>query len=348
MTGGLGPTKDDITKHTLVEYFQTTLIRNTEVESRLEDWFSKRGRVLKDANRKQADLPQNCEVLPNLMGTASGMWFNHLGKVLISMPGVPYEMKHLMQKQVIPKLLERFQLPAQFHHTIMTAGIVESALAELIADIEDRLPQHIKLAYLPKPGLVRLRLSAYGAHQSLLQQETLQFADEIKFRIGLKAYGTNELTLTEAIGEKLKIKGEKLSLAESCTGGLVSHLVTSIPGSSDWYEGGVVSYSNAMKINLLKVSPNSIEQFGAVSETVVTEMAKGIRMLTGAQWGIALSGVAGPTVGSAEKPVGTVWMAISGHDVAFTECINFGDQRGLIMERAAWHVLFRLWELLNK
>lgn len=348
MTGGLGPTKDDITKHTLAAFFNTQLIRNKEVEARLEAWFTKRGRVLKEVNRMQADLPESCTVLPNFMGTASGMWFNHHGKILVSMPGVPYEMKHLMETQVIPKLLEERSLPAQFHHTIMTAGIVESALAEAIADIENRLPDFIKLAYLPKPGLVRLRLSAYGADEKSLKVATLSFADEIKTRIGVKAYGVNEASLTESIGIKLLEKQQKLSLAESCTGGLVSHLITSIPGSSAWYEGGVVSYSNDLKMNILGVPHELIALNGAVSEPVVNAMAKGITQLTGTDWGIALSGVAGPSGGSVEKPVGTVWIGIAGPDYLFTECVNFGDQRGLVIERAAWHALFRLWEAMNR
>lgn len=348
MTGGLGPTKDDITKHTLASYFNTRLVRNKEVEERLETWFNKRGRILKEVNRMQADLPESCLVLPNLMGTASGMWFNQAGKILVSMPGVPYEMKHLMENQVIPKLLRDFNLPAQFHHTIMTAGIVESSLAEAIADIEDSLPEHIKLAYLPKPGLVRLRLSAYGENEEALKLETLQFAKSIQDRLGLKAYGINECSLTESIGVKLMEKQQKLGLAESCTGGLVSHLITGIPGSSNWYQGGVISYSNEMKIDILKVDSNLIEQYGAVSEPVVKAMASGITQITGADWGIGISGIAGPGGGSEAKPVGTVWIGISGPNYQFSECLNFGDQRGLVIERAAWHALFRLWEAINQ
>lgn len=348
MTGGLGPTKDDITKHTLADFFKTQLVRNGEVEARLENWFTKRGRILKEVNRMQADLPESCLVLPNLMGTASGMWFNHEGKILVAMPGVPYEMKHLMQTQVIPKLLQEFDLPAQFHHTIMTAGIVESALAEAIADIENSLPPHIKLAYLPKPGLVRLRLSAYGSNENDLETETLRFADAIKNRLGVKAYGINEMSLSESIGIKLQEKQQKLALAESCTGGLVSHFITSIPGSSNWYEGGIVSYSNDLKTNILNVSKEILDQNGAVSESVVNAMAAGIVRLTGANWGIALSGIAGPTGGSETKPVGTVWIGIAGPNYQFAECLNFGDQRGLVIERAAWHALFRLWEAINQ
>lgn len=346
ITGGLGPTKDDITKHTLADYFGSRLERNEYVFGRLKAWFEQRGRVMSEMNGRQADLPHNAEILDNEMGTAQGMLWRHRGKLILSMPGVPYEMKWIVKNQLIPLLQREFALPVILHRTIMTTGIVESMIAERIADIEAELPAHIKLAFLPRPGIVRLRLSAIGPDKAVLAKDVAVYETRIVAELGHHVYGYDDQLLEAAIGEKLITKNSQLALAESCTGGNIAQLITSIAGASRYFPGGVVSYSNTAKRNLLGVKAATLETQGAVSEATVLEMVAGVRQKFGTDYGIAVSGIAGPDGGTAEKPVGTVWMAVQGPDETVVRQYNFGTDRALNIERASMQALYLLWKML--
>jgi nicotinamide-nucleotide amidase len=275
------------------------------------------------------------------------MWFSKNAKAIISLPGVPYEMKHLIENQVIPRIKERYSLPTILHRTLMVAGIVESSIAEALHDVEERMPKALKLAYLPKPGLVRLRLTAKGDDSKQLTQWIDEFSAEIYSILGIHIYGENEQTLAAAIGEKLVSSHQTLAIAESCTGGYLSHIITSNAGSSAYYNGSFVSYSNEMKIDLLDVRSEDIEQFGVVSEIVTTQLAENVTTKCASDWGIGISGIAGPSGGSDEKPVGMVCMSVFGPNVSESYTFNFGDRRDLIIERAAMHALWLLWKALH-
>jgi nicotinamide-nucleotide amidase len=337
ITGGLGPTKDDITKHTLCEFFDTRLVRHPEIEARIESFFQSIGREALEVNRAQADLPASCTVIPNERGTASGMWFERHGRVFVSMPGVPYEMKAMMEKEVLPKLKERFSPPVIVHRTVLTTGLGESHLALRIEAWEDSLAtESIKLAYLPSPGLVKLRLSAYaGADAAEVRARVDRKAEELYALIPELIFGEGEVRLEQVIGKVLKGRDQTLSLAESCTGGYVSHLITSVPGSSAYYTGGVVSYANAVKMEELGIPAGMLELNGAVSRPVVEKMALGVREALRTDWSIALSGVAGPDGGTEEKPVGTVWMAVAGPGGVRSVKGFFPGTRDLVIQRSA-------------
>jgi nicotinamide-nucleotide amidase len=266
ITGGLGPTKDDITKKTIAEYFNVGMVMNENVLKHVEDIFKKYNRPMLEVNRKQAEVPANCEVIPNNNGTAPGMWFNIEGKIYVSMPGVPFEMKYMMEEQVIPKLKSVLKLPVIIHKTILTVGEGESFLAQKIADIEDNLPPHIKLAYLPKMGQVRLRLSGYGDDEGTIRTEIESFAARIVERVGVNVVAQEDIPVEKVILNIMAQQRLTLSVAESCTGGYISHLITQHEGSSQVFLGGAVSYSNDLKENILGVKHQTLEQFGAVSE----------------------------------------------------------------------------------
>ena len=340
ITGGLGPTKDDITKHTLCEFFKTPLRRHPEVEAHIVDMFTRMGRDprdIQDVNRAQADLPEACTVVPNSRGTASGMWFDEGGRVYVSMPGVPYEMQGIMSEHVLGMLRERFHPPVIVHRTILTAGLGESLLAERIELWEDGLAARgIKLAYLPSPGMVKLRLSAYANVDALLAKAKVdQQAEALYQQIPELIFGEGDETLEQVIGRTLKERGETLALAESCTGGFLSHLITSVPGSSAYYIGGVVSYANAVKMEELGIPSDMLELNGAVSQPVVERMALGVRAALRSHWAIATTGIAGPDGGTLEKPVGTVWIAVAGPHGVVSRLGNFPGTRDLVIERAA-------------
>lgn len=347
ITGGLGPTNDDITKHTLTALFGGKLVTNIEVLKKLKDWFEKRGREISNLNARQADLPDNCEILENALGTAQGMLWRIDGTLILSMPGVPYEMKSIVSNELIPLLKKEFELPVILHRTIMTCGIVESRIAEKIAAIEASLPEHIKLAYLPRPGIVRLRLSARGSSRSALEQDVAIHEHRIVTLLEHHVFGYDDELLEAAIGNKLKAEGSFLATAESCTGGTISALITSIPGASKYFEGGVISYTNALKIDLLGVQPATLAQYGAVSEAVVEEMALGVKKRLNSTYSIAVSGIAGPDGGTADKPVGTVCIAVSGPRETFVKTYNFGTERSLNIERASMTALYLLWKMLQ-
>ena len=314
ITGGLGPTKDDITKFVLCEYFNASLVFNQQAYLMVERLFSSRKVGVSSINRKQAELPDSCTPIENAIGTAPGMWFEKNGKVFVSMPGVPFEMKNMMDAQVIPKIKAFFKTPSIVHKTILTQGIGESALAELIEAWEDTLPDFVKLAYLPSPGMVRLRLSAYGEHNDLLINEIDAQVQKLMSLIPDFIFGFEDDTLQGIIGDLLTRHNFSLSLAESCTGGFLSHLITSVSGSSAYYKGGIISYSDEIKIAELGVSASDIESFGVYSSEIARQMALGIKTKYNTDFSIATTGIAGPAGGTEEQPVGLVWIAVIAPD----------------------------------
>lgn len=327
ITGGLGPTKDDITKHTLCNYFETTLKINDEALERITGFFKDRGLPMLEVNRLQAALPEACQVIQNYRGTACGMWFEKNGAVIISMPGVPYEMKSMMEEQVFPMIRKHFQTPEILHRTILTIGAGESFLAEIIRDWENSLAEHdIKLAYLPSPGMVKLRMSVYGTIPGI-REVLIQKEEELRLLINTYIYGVEKSTLEEIVGALLRDKKLTVSTAESCTGGNIAHLITSIAGSSDYFIGSVVSYHEKIKVSELGVSPEVISQFGVVSREVVEAMALGSKDKFNTTFAIATTGIAGPSGGSDENPVGTVWIGIAGPNGVKTEKFRFGKNR---------------------
>ncbi len=326
MTGGLGPTKDDITKNTLVKYFNTELVLNEEVWEKMKQIFEKRGLKVLEMNRSQAMIPKDSKMLPNTRGTAQGMWFDKDGVVFVSLPGVPHEMKHLMETQVITRLKERFSFPKIVHATIMTAGAGESVVANMLAEFENQLPANYKLAYLPDLGVVKLRLTASGDNDTLRVEVETQ-KEKMKAILGNHFYAEGEERLEMTLGKLLLNKGATVSTAESCTGGYIAHLFTSVPGSSGYFDGSVVSYSNGVKQNLLGVKAETIKDAGAVSEECVKEMLDGLLKTTGTTYGVAVSGIAGPDGGSAEKPVGTIWIAVGSVDKVVTKQFKFFPSR---------------------
>lgn len=328
MTGGLGPTKDDITKNTLCEYFKVGLKFDNDVYKDVEHIFSIRGREVTPVNRKQAEIPDNCIPLRNKNGTAPGMWFEHNGKIYVSMPGVPYEMKGIMEESVIPMLRKKFSLAVIIHYNVLTQGIGESVLAEKIEDWENSLAKEgIKLAYLPSVGMVRLRLSTSGNDEILLKEKIERKANELKSLVGEYIYGYNDDTLEGVVGKLLKERKQTISTAESCTGGYISHLITSIAGSSDYYIGSVIVYSYEAKTIELGVNPELLNAKGAVSQEVVEIMAKEVKNKFKTDYSIAVSGIAGPGGGTPEKPVGMVWIAIATPERVFSKKFQFGDHR---------------------
>jgi nicotinamide-nucleotide amidase len=327
ITGGLGPTKDDITKVALCDYFTCELVFNQAQFDQVESIFKSFGREVTPVNRKQAEVPELCECIVNLQGTAPAMWFDQEGIIYVSMPGVPYEMKGIMEHDILPRLKERFRLPVIQHRTFLTQGVGESMLAGWIESWEDALPSNMKLAYLPNPGMVRLRISATGADVNELNKQIEQQANQLYELIGEHIYGEGEQTLQELILELLNKQQKTLSLAESCTGGNISRMITEIPGSSSAYLGGVVSYSNKLKIKLLGVNSSTLENYGAVSEETALEMASGALKHLGSDFSVAVTGIAGPDGGSEEKPVGTVWIALAGPDFKLAKKFQFSKDR---------------------
>jgi nicotinamide-nucleotide amidase len=288
-----------------------------------------------EENRKQAEIPANCTPLLNLHGTAPGMWFEKDKKILVSLPGVPFEMEALMEKYILPRLADEFNNLQVVHKTILTQGIGESYLAELIKDWELNLPPHMKLAYLPQPGIVRLRLTAHGEKKENLTREVDSQVEILKQMIPDRIFGYGNDTMEEVIGRLLKERKMTISTAESCTGGYLAHLITSVPGSSEYYTGSVIAYSNSIKQQLLGVSVQSIENYGAVSEQVVKEMAEGVRMKFNTDFAIATSGIAGPDGGSIEKPIGTIWIAVASQNGTIAKKFMFGEHRGRNIRRSA-------------
>lgn len=341
ITGGLGPTKDDITKKTLCEYFNTSMRFDEQAYEDVVNLFAQYGKEVTATNRLQAEVPANCEVIRNYNGTAPCMWFDVDNKIYVSMPGVPYEMKALMKNQIIPKLISRFKFPFIFHKTVLTQGIGESSLSDLLTDWENSLAAvNIKLAYLPAPGMVRLRLSTKGANDILLREHVEHKIEELKriipeYIYGYETFGEENETLEQIIGKLLRDKKKTISTAESCTGGYISHLITKVPGSSDYYTGSVISYSYEVKETELGVEKEVLDKQGAVSQPVVEQMAKAIRRKYKTDYSIAASGIAGPGGGTAEKPVGTVWIALATPEKVISEKFLFGNHRERNIQKTA-------------
>lgn len=331
ITGGLGPTSDDITKQTLCAFFDTRLVSDSEVLENIRRLLGRRGVSVNENNLAQSYVPENCTVLMNGVGTAPGMWFEKEGSVIVSMPGVPYEMKYIISEHVIPRLYKRGLMPEIAHSHIMTYGMPEAQLAEKLSGFESGLPEGVKLAYLPSSGVIKLRLTARGGNSAgeLLKLQV----DKLREIIPDLIFAEYESSLEETIGKELSVRNMTLSVAESCTGGNIARLITSVPGSSVYFPGGVVAYSNEIKTSVLGVGKDTLARHGAVSRECACEMAVGIRRLTGSSVGVATTGIAGPGGGSPEKPVGTVCIAVSTDSGTVSDQFIFGTDRNINIRR---------------
>ena len=327
ITGGLGPTSDDITKPVLCEFFNTRLVMNGEVLKMIEEMMGRRKNPMNENNRRQAFVPESCRVLKNAKGTAPGMWFEKDGTIFISMPGVPSEMQYIMSEHVIPELNKRFKSQVILHRNIMTYGTFEARLAEILTDFEKGLPANIKLAYLPSSGVIKLRLTGRGKDYNELNELLSGQVSELYRIIPEFIYGENEDSLEKVVGDLLKEKNQTVCTAESCTGGEIAHLITGIPGSSLYYKGSVIAYANSVKTRILNIPDEILSEYGAVSEEVVSYMANETRKLLATDYCIATSGIAGPDGGTESKPVGTLWMAVSSEMGTVTEKRIFGIDR---------------------
>ena len=334
VTGGLGPTKDDITKKTLAEMFRSEMRYDQRVSDHVERMLAERGIEFNELNRSQAMVPACCTVLFNAHGTAPGMWFERDGHVVVSLPGVPFEMEHLMEDEVMPRLKAHFALRQIVHRTMITAGLPESMLAKRIEAWENALPAYLKLAYLPNPGAVRLRLSAYEVEGESVAREIDRQFEALRKIIPHNIIGFETATMQELVHKILTERGLTLATAESCTGGVIASRFTAMPGASAYFRCGVVSYSNESKVNLLGVNPADIARYGAVSEQVARQMAEGARRTAGADYGVATTGIAGPAGGSAEKPVGTVWIAVSSPERTLTRLVHIKGNRNRVIREA--------------
>lgn len=351
LTGGLGPTKDDITKITLANYFGVGFKEVPEVRARVKEIFARYGKEVPEVSNSQSSVPENCTVLMNSNGTAPGMWFETKeGKVVISLPGVPIEMKGLMEEEVVPRLKSHFNLQFNLHRTILTVGMGESEIMGIIGEWEDQLaPKKIKLAYLPSSGRVRLRLSSRGSNRDLLEENLEEEVEKLYQLIPSIIFGEEETDLAEAVGELFKERSLTLSTAESCTGGFIAHRLTSFAGSSEFFKGSVVSYDNEVKIGVLKVEKKVLEEHGAVSQEVVEQMAMQVRAIMKTDYAVSVSGIAGPTGGSPDKPVGTVWVGMAGPEgLLKSRKFDFGNQRTANIYRTSNAVLNMLRKQLLK
>ncbi len=350
ITGGLGPTKDDITKHTLTRIFNSPMHEDERVCEHVRTMLERRGITFNDLNRGQAMVPDACTVLFNAYGTAPGMWFEtENGGVVISLPGVPFEMEHLMEDEVMPRLKARFALRANIHRTMITAGLPESMLAERIAEWEESLPEWVKLAYLPSPNVVRLRLSAYNQEDGEATRALIdELFDKLYEIIPQHIVGFEEATMQALVHDIMCKRGLTLATAESCTGGTIASRFTAMAGASAYFLGGVVAYANEAKRDILGVNYDDIIKHGAVSECVARQMAEGVRRITGADYAIATTGIAGPTGGSEAKPVGTVWMAVATPHRTVAAMRASGSDRGQIINRASAYAIEMLYKELKE
>lgn len=345
ITGGLGPTKDDITKSALCKYFNSTLVFNQKAYENVERIFSKRNIAVTELNQQQAMVPEACTVIENENGTAPAMLFSKEKVLYISMPGVPFEMKGIMQKYVLP-MLQQSSNQTIIHKTILTEGIGESFLASKIENWENALPSFIKLAYLPQPGIVRLRLTAHGEEKLPMQNAVDQQTGALYTLIPEYIFGEDEDTLQEIVGKLLKEKKSFLATAESCTGGYIAHLITSLSGSSEYFKGTVVAYSNEIKEKMLGVSSQTLDMYGAVSEETVCEMSQNLLKIMNSDYAVATSGIAGPTGGNTDKPVGTTWISVCSKNRVIAQKFLFGEHRGRNIHRTAITALNMLRKLL--
>ena len=347
LTGGLGPTKDDITKKVFAEFFNAPLIENKYALENAEGFFKRYNRPMLPINKLQALVPEGCQMLLNKVGTAPGMWMENNNAVFVSMPGVPSEMRYLMKNEVLSRIKGKFKLPVIVHKTIMTLGLGESYISEEIKDIEDMLPPYIKLAYLPSPGLVKLRLSGKGEDKKFLETEIETLFDRIEERIPESVYARKEVMVEEIVGDKLKEKGYTIATAESCTSGALASRITSIPGASKYFVGSTIAYSNEVKKNILGVKEEILNSVGAVSQEAVKQMAIGAKQLFGTDYAIATSGIAGPTGGTKEKPVGTVWIGIASPEGVMAEKFQMGKVRERVVKKTVLVALGRILSLIK-
>ena len=339
ITGGLGPTKDDITKKTLAKYFNCGMVFNEPQFEQVTRIFKSFGREVTPINRLQAEVPEACTCIVNKNGTAPAMWFEKGETIFVSMPGVPYEMKGMMSHDILPLLLKKLHTPTILHRTFLTQGVGESMLAQWIEKWEDALPAYIKLAYLPSPGMVRLRLSATGEDAGILENEITTLAIKLYELVGEHIYGEGEITLPQLIQDWFIENNKTLALAESCTGGNIGHLLTSVAGCSAYFEGGFVSYSNEMKIKQLNVPEELIAAYGAVSEQVAIAMAEGTKKILKTDYALSVTGIAGPDGGSEEKPIGTVWVAVGSKEKLVTKLFHFRFDRQKNIQLTAMNAL---------
>lgn len=327
VTGGLGPTSDDITKHTLCEFFSTRLISDKTVLEMIQEMMNRRNIPMNENNRRQAEVPESCRILFNERGTAPGMWFEKNDTIFISMPGVPYEMKNIMEIHVLPELKKRFTEQVIIHKNIMTYGTPEAKLAEILHEFEENLPAEIKLAYLPASGIIKLRLTATGNDYKNLAGSIDRSVEKLYGIIPESIYGEDEETLEMVIAKILINNNKTMCTAESCTGGMISEMIISNPGSSQYFKGSVIAYDNSVKVKLLGVGEEVIQNNGAVSEIVVRQMAENARRIFNSDFSVATSGIAGPDGGTKEKPVGTVWIAVSSEKITTAVKYTFGNER---------------------
>lgn len=335
ITGGLGPTNDDITKLTLADKFGMKLQFHQPSYDNIKNLLKNRGIEISETNRQQAMLPDGCVVLTNTQGTAPGMWFDINSKIVVSLPGVPFEMKYLMEAEVLPRLKKKNQDKAILRKLFLTTGIPESYLQDILRDWESKLDENTQIAYLPEPGIVKLRISITGDDQKTVSKQLSLYESQLRNILPHEIFGTDNETLEIVVGKMLVNQKKTISLAESCTGGYLAHLITSVPGSSVYFMGGVVSYSNQIKSKTLNVNPELIKEHGAVSREVVTAMAANVKQLMKTDYAIATSGIAGPDGGSVEKPVGTVWIAVATPNGVEAKCFNFGEHRMRNIRRAS-------------
>jgi nicotinamide-nucleotide amidase len=335
ITGGLGPTSDDITKNTLCEFFRTRLVQDPKVLEMIEMMIKKRNFRMNENNRRQADVPENCRVLYNTTGTAPGMWFEKNNTIFVSMPGVPVEMKHIMAVHVLPELQKRFSSQVIVHKNIMIHGIPEARLAEILSGFESQLPGYIKIAYLPSFSTIKLRLTGKGKERNEVEKAVAEQVSKLYSIIPDQIYGEDEESMEMKVGSLLLANKATLSTVESCTGGSVARMITSVPGSSVYYTGSVIAYHNRVKTGLLNVPAEIISQNGAVSRETVEAMAIGGNILFGTTYTIATSGIAGPTGGTEDKPVGTIWIAVSGPSGVVSEKFVFGNDRNINIARSS-------------
>ena len=344
LTGGNGPTKDDITKNTLCDYFEDHLVLDNEVVENINTLFKEKNLQINELTHNQAFVPKSSTVIQNKVGTAPVLWFEKNKKILVSMPGVPFEMHYAMQEEIIPRLTAQFEAKVFLKHVLYTHGVSESALAMQLNDFEEELPNGFVLAYLPGGGIIRLRLSVKGEEHV---DEMKKQVEKLKKLIGSYFLIESEGSLEEALGAVLKDRGLSISLAESCSGGYIAHLFTSMSGASDYFKGGVVSYANSAKVNLLHVNQSSLDMYGAVSEQVVEEMAKGALEAFSTDCAIAVSGIAGPDGGTIEKPVGTVWICTICNDAVVTKQYMFGSSRENNIRRSATMAIVQMLKLIG-
>ncbi|GHV23285.1 CinA-like protein [Clostridia bacterium] len=347
VTGGIGPTKDDITKKTLCKYFHTQLVFDEKTLETIQEVFAGLSKTLNELTREQAYVPESATIIQNKMGTAPITWFEKDGKVLVSMPGVPYEMKWAMSNEIIPRLQKTFAVSDSIQHqTFWVKNFTESLLALHIENFENELPAHIRLAYLPTSGLIRLRLTGKSADKTVLQQEMEEQREKLLALLPNDILSEEDESLEIMLDKLLKEKGLTLSVAESCTGGKLASLFTAIPGCSQYFKGGVVSYSNEAKMDILKVNPWDINQYGAVSQSVVEQMATGAQRIFQSDCSISTSGIAGPDGGTPEKPVGTVWISVRYKNQMQARLFHFSKNRESNILRACNNGMAMLLSLL--